>query len=48
MKTESTMQLAMYPLEVKPPFFIGGFTNHHSLSRDLSSSKMKDHLSNGG
>ncbi len=29
----------LFSLEVKPPFFIGWFTNHHYFSRGLSSSK---------
>ena len=31
-------------LEVKPPFFIGWFTNHHYFSRGLSSSKRNHHF----
>ena len=30
---------SVFTLEVKPPFFIGWFTNHHYFSRGLSSSK---------
>ena len=36
--------MMIWSLEVQPTFFTVGFTNHHFLIRDLSSSKMKQHF----
>ena len=44
----SNNSIYTYTLEVKPPFFIGWFTNHHYFSRGLSSSKRNHHFFNGG